>query len=165
MGRTTPCVLALLLAASQAGCSPTQPVGANDPAAPAADDVKPVAPPADVVGKWRLEVKEGKSTRTSVYHFKKDGSVEVDTRIETPDRKVTDLVKRAVVKVEKDQITMVDLSRTGSDGVEDVLPAERRRTRTVRIEVKDGELQWTEVPAGKKPDPDAKPTVLKRVKE
>lgn len=139
-----------------AGCSPNS---------AAADDVKPVAPPADLVGKWQLEVTEGKSSRKSVYHFSKDGRVEVDTRVETPDGKTTDLAKRAVVKVEKDRITVVDLSRTGGDGIEDVIPAERRRKRSFQVQVKDDELRWTEVNESGKPVPEAKPVVLKRVKE
>ena len=95
----------------------------------------------------------------------KDGSAQVETRLDTPDLKVTDLVKRVVVRVEKDQITVVDLSHTGADGVEDVLPAERRRSRTYQILVKGDELRLIELTEGKKPDAEAKPTVLKRVKE
>ena len=156
MRRTDLCVLVPSFALFLAGCS-------LNPAA--ADDVKPVAPPADLVGKWQLEVTEGKSSRKSVYHFSKDGRVEVDTRVETPDGKITDLAKRAVVKVEKDQITVVDLSRTGGDGVEDVIPVERRRNRSFQVQVKDDELRWTETDESGKPLPDAKPVVLKRVKE
>lgn len=152
--------LALLLAAGLgAGCAPKPGAGA--------DDVKPVAPPAELVGKWRREVQfpDGKGSRTFVYDFKKDGRVEVDVRHDSPDLKVTDLVTRAVVKVEKDRITMVDLSHTSAEGVEDVLPSERRRSRTLQIEVKDDELRLTEVGAEGKPTPDGKPVVLKRVKE
>jgi hypothetical protein len=135
------------------------------PAEGTADDVKPVAPPADLVGKWRHEVTEGKTSRSSVYQFFKDGRVEVDVRIETPEAKVSELVKRAVVKVDTDKVTVVDLSRTGPDGVEHVLPAERRRSRTLQVKVKGDELQWTEVDAAGKAAPDAKPLLLKRVKE
>jgi predicted small secreted protein len=159
MRRTVLVPVALVLAVGlAAGCS-------SNPSAGADGDVKPVAPPADLVGKWRLEVTDGKSTRTAVHHFKKDGHVEVDLRIETPDRKVTDLVKRAVIKVEKDRVTMVDLSHTGADGIEDVVPPERRRTRAYEVKVKGDELLLTEVDEAGKPAPQAKPTVLKRVKE
>ena len=155
MCRTVMCVLALPFTVFLVGCAPS----------PAADDVKPVAPPADLVGKWHLEVTEGKTSKKSVYHFSKDGRVEVDTRIETPDGKTSDLAKRAVVKAEKDRITVVDISRTGADGVEDVLPAERRRTRRFQIQVKGDELHWSEVDETGKPAPEAKPVVLKRVKD
>lgn len=150
--------LALLFAAGlAAGCS-------FKPAA-GADDVKPVAPPAELVGKWRLERTDGKSTRTVVYDFQKNGRVEKDVRLDTPDLKVNDLVKGAVVKVEKDRITLVDLSHTSKEGVGDVLPAERRRERTLQFEVKGDELRLTEVGKDGKPVPDGKPVVLKRVKE
>ena len=167
MPRTVPCALILLLvAALAAGCTPNPSAGANGPGGAAgANDVKPVAPPEGMVGKWRLEVKDEKTTRTSVYHFTKDGRVEVDTRLDTPDLKTTDLAKRAITQVEKDRITVVDISRTGADGVEDVLPAERRRTRRFQIQVKGDELHWSEVDETGKPAPEAKPVVLKRVKD
>jgi hypothetical protein len=156
MRRFVLCALALPFTAFLAGCS-------TSPAA--ADEVKPVAPPADLVGKWQLEVSEGKSSRKSVYHFSKDGRVEVDIRVETPDRKITDRAQLAIVKTEKDRITVVELSRTGRDGVEDVIPADRRRKRSYQIEVKDDELRWSEVNESGKPLPEAKPVVLKRVRE
>jgi hypothetical protein len=149
--------LVLFIAAGLAtGCSPSSGAGA--------DDVKPVAPPAGLVGKWRLERTDGKNTRTVVYDFQKGGRVEMDVRLDTPDLKATDLVKGAVVKAEKDRITLVDLSRTSAEGVEDVLPVERRRSRTLQFEIKDDELRWTEVGADGKPVPDTK-AVLKRVKK
>ena len=161
MPRTGLCALALIIAASvAAGCSSRPSAGTAS-----ADDLKPVAPPAEMVGKWRHEVKSEKAARTYLYHFKKDGRVEVDIRQDSPDFKVTDRVKRAIVKVEKDRIAMIDLSHTGDDGVEDVLPAERRRTRWLQIEVKGDELRLTEVDEAGKSRPDAKPMVLKRVKE
>lgn len=156
MRRLVLCALALPFAVFLAGCSLNP---------EAADEVKPVAPPADLVGKWQLQVTEGKSSRKSVYHFSKDGRIEVDTRVETPERKITDLAKRAVVKSEKDRITVVELSRTGGDGVEDVIPAERRRKRSYQVQVKGDELRWTEVDDSGKPLPEAKPVVLKRIKE
>ena len=155
MRLTVMCVLALPFTVFLVGCAPI----------PAADDVKPVAPPADLVGKWHLEVTEGKTSKKSVYHFSKDGRVEVDTRIETHDGKTSDLAKRAVVKAEKDRITVVELSRTGGDGVEDIIPAERQRKRSYQVQVKDDELRWTETDESGKPLPEAKPVVLKRVKE
>ena len=164
MIRTVPCALALLLAAANAaGCSAAPTAGASGPAA--ADEVKPVAPPEGMVGKWRLEVKDEKATRTSVYHFMKDGRVEIDTSLDTPDLKTTDLAKRAVTHVEKDRITVVDISRTGADGVEDIIPAERRRTRRYQVQVKDDVLSMSEVDEAGKRTPDAKPVVLKRVKD
>ena len=86
MYRTLLCGLFLSLATGLAA-------GYSPGSSAADDEVKPVAPPANMVGKWRVEVKEGKASRTSVYHFKKDGSVEVEVRTETPDRKSTVLVK------------------------------------------------------------------------
>jgi hypothetical protein len=157
MSRNVLCALALSFAALlPGGCSRNS---------AAAGDVMLVAPPTDLVGKWRLEVTEGKSSRVSVYHFRMDGRVEVDTRVETPDRKTTDLAKRAVVKVEKDRITVVEISRTGGDGIEDVIPAERRRNQSYQVQVKDGELHWTEVDEAGKPVPQANPVVLKRVED
>lgn len=157
MSRTVVFVLAVALAA---GCSPSPATGqAGD------GPVTPVAPPADLVGKWRLEAKDDKSTRVSVYHFAKDGHVVVDTRIDSPDLKATEVVKRAVVQVEKDRIAVVDLSRGGPGGEETALPAERRRTRRYQTEVKGGDLRLTEVDAAGKAAPDAKPMVLKRVAE
>ena len=165
MPRTGLCALALIIAASvAAGCSSRPSAGAVG-----ADDVKPVAPPAEVVGKWRQESTDpsGKFSRAWVYHFMKDGRLEVDVRSQAPDRKYAVLVKSTVVKVEKDRIKVVELSHTGDDGVEDVFPAElrRRRTRWSQIEVKGDELRLTEVDEAGKSRPDAKPMVLKRVKE
>jgi hypothetical protein len=156
MNRTLLCGLILSLATGlAAGCDSS----ASD------DEVKPVAPPANMVGKWRVEVKEGKASRTSVYHFKKDGSIEVDVRTETPDRKSTVLVKRAIIKVEQDRITFVETSHTGEDGMEITLPAERRKPRRSQTEVKGDELRLTGVDENGMPLPDRKPSVLKRVKE
>ena len=162
-----PCAVILLFSTAPAltGCSSKPPPqGSAAQAAPGdAGDVKAVAPPAELVGKWRHEVTEGADSRTSVYHFTKDGRLEVDTRLDTPDHKVTDLVKRAVVKVEGDRITVVDVSRTSAEGVEDAIPPERRRPRTYRVRVKGDELHWSEVDEQDKPSP--KPRVLKRVTE
>ena len=155
MRRTVLYALALPFTVFLVGCAPS----------PVAGDVKSIAPPTDLVGKWHLDVTEGKTSKKSVYHFSKDGRVEVDTRIETPDGKTSDIAKRVVVKAEKDRITVVELSRTGDDGVEDVIPAERRRKRSYQIQVKDDELNWSEVDESGKLVPDAKPMVLKRVKE
>lgn len=155
MRRTAPCILVVPFTVFLVGCSTS----------PTASDVKPVAPPADLVGEWHLEVTEGKTSKKSVDRFSKDGHVEVETRNETPDGNTSDLAKRAVVKAEKDRITVVELSRTGGDAVEDVIPAERRRKRSYQIQVKDDELSWSEVDESGKPVPDAKPVVLKRVKE
>jgi hypothetical protein len=158
MNRTLLCAFAVSFAvAMAAGVSPG--VLAAD------DEVKPVAPPANMVGKWRVEVKEGKASRTSVYHFKKDGTVEVDVCTETPDRKSTVLVKRAIIKVEQDRITFVEISHAGENGVEETLPAERRKPRRSQTEVKGDELRLTEVDENGKPLPDRQPSVLKRVKE
>lgn len=140
-------------------------VGSPSVSAAADDDVKPVAPPANMVGKWRVEVKEGKASRTSVYDFKKDGSVEVDVRTETPNRKSTVLVKRAIIKVDQSRITFVELTHTGEDGNEVTLPAERRRPRHSQADVKGDELRLTEVDGTGIPLPNHKPSVLKRVKE
>jgi hypothetical protein len=160
------CTLSLWSAAAVglAGCSPTSP---RPPAGPTnadgAEGVKPVPPPAELVGKWRLEMKEAKSAKTSVYHFLRDGRLEVDTRLETPDLRVTDLLRRSVIKVEGDKITIVDISRTGADGIETVIPAQRRRPRTFQTRVKGDELHWSEVDEKGVPSP--KPQVLKRVGE
>jgi hypothetical protein len=104
-------------------------------------DVKPVAPPAELVGKWRLERQEGASARVSVYHVSPDGFVEIDTRVTTPDRKMSDWVRAAITQVEGDTLTVVDLSRVGT-GDEEVIPADRRRPRTVRYRVAGDELHW-----------------------
>ena len=156
MSRIVSCAAALVFAIAACGC-PNPSAGA--------DEVKPVPPPKGMVGKWRLEVKDEKATRASVYHFMKDGRVEVDTRLDTPDLKTTDLAKRAVTHVEKDRITVVDISRTGASGMEDIIPAERRRNRFYEVRVKDDELHWSEVDEAGKPVPQAKAVVLKRVKE
>lgn len=127
-------------------------------------DVKSVPPPAELVGKWNREVTDGKNTRTSVYHFTKDGRVEIETRDVSPDRKQTSLVKRAVVEAGKDRITVVDLFRTGDDGVEEAVKPERQKPRTLTARVEGDELTLIEVDPTGTPLPDTKPVVLKRVK-
>ncbi len=161
MRRTVRIPLILVLVALTTGCNPS--TGADGDGK--ADEAKLVAPPTELVGKWRLEVADGKTTRTTVYHFMKDGSVKIDVRLDSPDLKVNDRVKRAVIKAENDRITVVDLSRISAEGVEDVLPAERRRPKTLQYQVKGDELRWTEVDKDGKPVQGAKPSVLKKVKE
>jgi len=156
MNRAVLSVPALLLAAALTTGVPT---------AAAEDAVKPVAPPAELVGKWRHEVKDDKVTRVSVYHFAKDGNLVVEVRIDSPNLKANDSVKRAVVKVEEDRIAVTDISRIGPGGGETAIPAERRRTRHYQTEVKGDELRLTEVDEAGKAAPEAKPMVLKRVPE
>jgi hypothetical protein len=156
---------ALALAAGlAAGCAAESSAETNlDPVPAVVDDVKPVAPAANIQGKWRHENMDGKSSRISVYHFRKDGSVDVEIRTETPDRKYSIRSRQTVVQAEKDRIAIVELSQTGEDGVEHVFPSERRRR--YQTEVKGDELRLTPVDAAGKTIPDAKPLVLKRVKE
>ncbi len=125
--------------------------------------MKPVKPPAELVGKWRHEVADEKDRKVSVYQFFDDGRFEVESTITNPDRAVSDLVKRAVVKVDDDKVTVVDLSRTGSDGVEEPIPPARRRERTYRVKVKGDELTWTLIDEQAKSAPT--PQTLKRVKD
>lgn len=161
-------LVALLLAGSAlTGCtaqsSTPQPVVSPD--AEVAEDVKPVPPSKEVVGKWRHETSDAKTKKTSVYHFLKDGHLEVEVNVSTPDRNTTDLVKRAVVKVDGDgdKVSVIDISRTGADGVEQTIPAARRKTRTYQVQVKGDELTWSELDENGKPSPT--PLVMKRVKD
>ena len=125
------------------------------------DDVQAVPSPADLVGKWRLEVKDASGTRTSDYHFGKDGRIEIETLVELGDVKKTDVAKRAAIELAKDLITSLELSRTGADGVEDVIPPDRRRKKTHRFAVKDDTLTLTELDDAGKP---LGAVTLKRVK-
>ena len=126
---------------------------------------EPILPPAELVGKWRMEVGDGKSTRTTVYNFTKDGRFEVETHLVMPTLNTTDRVRRTMLKVEKDHITFVDIAHVGAEGVEDVIPADRLRPRTAQFRVQDDKLHWTPVSADGKPAPGAQPMILKRVKE
>jgi hypothetical protein len=156
-----------------AGCSsrqePVKPGPDPDPVEPGPGpkpaDVEPAALPTELVGKWRLEVGDGKGKRTSVYHFTKDGRFEVESHIVSPDFNVTDRVRRAVLEVEKDRITFADIAHVSAEGTEDIIPPERLRPRTAQFRVQGDELHWTAVANDGKPAPGAKPTVLKRVKE
>jgi hypothetical protein len=133
--------LALLLAPALGGCSCSSKPSA-DPAGPAAvADVKPVAAPAELVGKWRFEQKEGGSTRVTVYRISADGYIDVDSHITNPEREVRAQTKTAITQVEGDKLTVVDVSRT-SDENEEVIPADRRRTRTVQYGVAGDKLHW-----------------------
>jgi hypothetical protein len=151
-------LFSLVVAVPSTGCSSSAP---SVEAAKPEDDVKPVAPPKELVGKWRLELKEGNTTKTSVFTIQKDGRVEVDSVIKSTDRELKDTVKSAITKIEGAKLTLVDLSRTGSDGIEGTIRAERRQPRTLSFRVDGGSLTW-----GPREDQAKSPVwELKRVKE
>lgn len=158
MARVVPCAAAFVFAMFALGCNTPAPEAA-------AEDVKPVAPPECVVGKWRVEAKGEKDARVTTYHFMKDGRVEVGVQIATAGGNATDLVKRTITQAQQDRITVVDISRTGADGVEQVIPAERRRPRGYQVQVKDDVMSMIEVDDAGKPKAGAASVVLKRVKE
>src|SRR6266508_3973246 len=133
-------LLALLAAPSLGGCS-SKP--STDPAGPGAGtDVEAVPVPAELVGKWRLERKDGASTRTVEYHISAVGHIEVDAHVKTPEREFRDRVKSAVTRVEGDKLSVTDISHTDADGVEDVLSPDRRRPRMVQFRVTGNELHF-----------------------
>jgi hypothetical protein len=129
------------------------------------DGIDRVAPPAELIGKWRLEVADGESSRTAVHHFMNDGRVMVDVRLDTPTQKVADRVKRAVVMAEKDRINVIDISRTSENGLETPILPGLRRTHRYQIEVKGDELRLTAIDEEGKAIPGERVSVLKRVKE
>jgi hypothetical protein len=148
----------LALAVPSTGCSSNAP---SVEAAKPEDDVKSVPPPKELLGKWRLELKEGTTTKTSVFNIQKDGRVEVESVIKSADAELKDTVKSAITKVEDGKLTLVDLSRTGGDGIEGTIPAERRKPRTIPFRVDGGSLKW-----GPREDQAKSPAwELKRVKE
>ena len=125
-----------------------------------ADEKRPDTPPA-LAGKWRQEVKQGDDSRTTVYLFLKDGRVEIETQIKTARHEVFERIKGDLVAVGKDRLTIVHVARVSKEGVEEAIPKERRRTRTVRYLVMGDELHWIPVDDNM----ESKPSVLKRVKE
>jgi hypothetical protein len=133
--------LALLLAPALGGCSCSSKPSAELGGAAAISDVKSVVAPAELVGKWRLELKEGGSARVAIYHVSADGYIEVDTHITTPGREVRDKVRSAITQAAGDKLTVVDVSRTSGEA-EEVIPADRRRPRTVQFRVAGDKLHW-----------------------
>lgn len=165
MNRKVLCTPVLLLAILATGCSNRSSDGAILAAGSTADvQVKAVAPPADVVGKWRIEVSDGKNKRTSVYHFGKEGHVVIETHVTSPELEASDSIERVVVAVEKARIAVIDLSRTGTDGVKNVIPTKQRRTRWYETELKGNELRMTELGEDGKPAKGATCLVLNRLK-
>jgi hypothetical protein len=141
----------------------TTPVPAPTPVVSSAGEPKPVAAPAGLVGKWRLEVKEGASSRVSAYHFQKDGTLEIASRIDTPKLKTSDTVQAVITKVDGDKVTVVDLSHTSGDGAIDPVPAARQRPKVYQFKVTGDEVSWVRLDDKGQPGPNS--AVLKRVKE
>lgn len=128
-----------------------------------AEDVKAVELPKELLGKWRHEStdEKTKAKKTLVYHFRKDGPLEVEAVLTSPNVNTTDLVKRAITKLDGDKLSVMDISRVAADGVETPFPEDRQRKRTYRFQVKGDELTLSEVDEKGKPTP----MVLKRVKD